>query len=39
MSIESATTESFPLPGLEALDFSERPEVSAAPLDRSPLSG
>src|SRR6476659_4442257 len=37
MSTESATTESFPLPGLEALEFSERSEVSSGHwLDRSP---
>ena len=37
MSIESATTESFPLPGLEALGLSERREVSSGHwLDRSP---
>src|SRR5215471_5322102 len=37
MSIESATTESFPLPGLEALELTERPEVSGAHyLERGP---
>src|SRR5690242_16226381 len=37
MSIESTTAEAFPLPGLEALEFSERPEVSSGHwLDRSP---